>query len=60
MESKIEQFIKVVEEMRVLQRAYFKDKQYNILALSKAKEKEVDKLLLELKAPTKQGDIFNY
>jgi hypothetical protein len=46
------ELLKHVKEMRVLQKEYFKTRDKNILASSKQKEKEVDKVIQDIETPT--------
>jgi hypothetical protein len=46
------ELLKHVKEMRALQKEYFKTRDKGILALSKQKEKEVDKLIQDIETPT--------
>jgi hypothetical protein len=49
---------KLVKEMRTLQVQYFATRDKNILAQSKAKEKEVDEAIKKIESPGTQQDLF--
>ena len=46
------ELLKHVKEMRALQKEYFRNRDKGILALSKQKEKEVDKLIQDIETLT--------
>jgi hypothetical protein len=49
---------KLVKEMRNLQVLYFSTRDKGVLALSKAKEKEVDEAIKQIESPGTQQNLF--
>jgi len=56
--QEFEKFVAAVEQMRSLQKQYFKSRSIDILRQSKAAEHKVDKAIQGFTAKSKQGSLF--